>query len=40
MADTWGQQEKAALRGASGLFVRNDVAVRDGFGSQSKPNHL
>ncbi|MFE1788467.1 hypothetical protein ACFW7J_08720 [Streptomyces sp. NPDC059525] len=50
VADTWSQQvkalmgrlagEKAALRGASGLFVRNDVAVRDGFGSQSKLNHL
>ncbi|MEV0409422.1 hypothetical protein AB0I68_01115 [Streptomyces sp. NPDC050448] len=48
VSDTWDQQvknlmarldaEKTALRGASGLFVRNDTAVYNQFGTQSKLN--
>lgn len=51
VADTWDKQaknlmgrlssEKGALRGASGLFVRNDIGLGDQFrpiGSQSKLN--
>ncbi|MEV0992016.1 hypothetical protein [Streptomyces sp. NPDC049949] len=53
VADTWDQQvkvlmgrlgsEKGSLRGASGLFVQNDLGTGDGFrplGSQSKLNGL
>ncbi|WP_434095769.1 hypothetical protein [Streptomyces lavendulae] len=53
VADTWDKQvkvllgrlasEKSALRGASGLFVRNDIGLRDQFrpiGAQSKLDHL
>lgn len=50
VADTWDQQvrtlmgrlaaEKNALRGASGLFVRNDTGVGDQLLSQSKLNNL
>ncbi|MYT23060.1 hypothetical protein GTW69_22690 [Streptomyces sp. SID7760] len=53
VADTWDQQvkvlmgrlgsEKASLRGASGLFVQNDLGTGDGFrplGTQSKLNGL
>ncbi|OKI49190.1 hypothetical protein AMK15_34245 [Streptomyces sp. MJM1172] len=53
VADTWDQQvkvligrlgsEKGSLRGASGLFVRNDLGTGDGFrlpGTQSKLNGL
>ncbi|WP_229907466.1 hypothetical protein [Streptomyces vinaceus] len=53
VADTWDQQvkvlmgrlssEKGSLRGASGLFVRNDLGTGDGFrplGAQSKLNGL
>ncbi|GLV80677.1 hypothetical protein Slala03_03660 [Streptomyces lavendulae subsp. lavendulae] len=50
VADTWDQQvktlmgrlagEKAALRGASGLFAGNDTGLHDRFLSQSKLNHL
>lgn len=53
VADTWDRQvkvlmgrlgsEKSALRGASGLFVRNDIGLGDQFrpiGSQSKLNGL
>ncbi|MEU9378492.1 hypothetical protein AB0D94_32695 [Streptomyces sp. NPDC048255] len=53
VADTWDQQvktlmgrlasEKGALRGASGLFMRNDIGLGDQFrpiGSQSKLNGL
>ncbi|WP_327305490.1 hypothetical protein OG730_19880 [Streptomyces sp. NBC_01298] len=50
VADTWDQQvralmgrlaaEKNALRGASGLFVRNDTGVGNQLLSQSKLNHL
>ncbi|MCX5613411.1 MULTISPECIES: hypothetical protein [unclassified Streptomyces] len=52
-ADTWDQQvkvlmgrlgsEKGSLRGASGLFVQNDLGTGDGFrplGTQSKLNGL
>ncbi|MEV7618337.1 hypothetical protein [Streptomyces sp. NPDC089799] len=50
VADTWDQQvktllgrlagEKSALRGASGLFTRNDTGLGDQFLSQSKLNGL
>ncbi|MCY0953396.1 hypothetical protein [Streptomyces sp. H27-S2] len=53
VADTWDKQvknlmgrlasEKSALRGASGLFVRNDIGLGNQFkpiGSQSKLNGL
>ncbi|WP_406073204.1 hypothetical protein [Streptomyces virginiae] len=53
VADTWDQQvkvlmgrlgsEKGSLRGASGLFVQNDLGTGDGFrplGTQSKLNGL
>ncbi|MFD6539950.1 hypothetical protein [Streptomyces goshikiensis] len=53
VADTWDQQvkvligrlgsEKGSLRGASGLFVRNDLGTGDGFrplDTQSKLNGL
>ncbi|MFF4104097.1 hypothetical protein [Streptomyces sp. NPDC001903] len=53
VADTWDQHvkvlmgrlgsEKGSLRGASGLFVRNDLGTGDGFrplGTQSKLNGL
>ncbi|MFB6558296.1 hypothetical protein ACFCYH_05165 [Streptomyces sp. NPDC056400] len=53
VSDTWDKQvkvlmgrlgsEKSALRGASGLFVRNDIGLGDQFrpiGSQSKLNGL
>ncbi|WP_322872049.1 hypothetical protein [Streptomyces goshikiensis] len=53
VSDTWDQQvkvligrlgsEKGSLRGASGLFVRNDLGTGDGFrplGTQSKLNGL
>ncbi|MFI1154344.1 hypothetical protein [Streptomyces sp. NPDC020817] len=53
VADTWDRQvkvlmgrlgsEKGSLRGASGLFVQNDLGTGDGFrplGSQSKLNGL
>ncbi|MER7468979.1 hypothetical protein [Streptomyces sp. NPDC097981] len=53
VADTWDQQvkvlmgrlgsEKGSLRGASGLFVQNDLGTGDGFrplGAQSKLNGL
>ncbi|MFF0436797.1 hypothetical protein ACFYU9_31825 [Streptomyces sp. NPDC004327] len=50
VADTWDQQvknlmgrldaEKGALRGASGLFVRNDTGTGNQFLSQSKLNGL
>ncbi len=53
VADTWDQQvkvligrlgsEKGSLRGAAGLFVRNDLGTGDGFrplGIQSKLNGL
>ncbi|WP_030303089.1 hypothetical protein [Streptomyces katrae] len=53
VADTWDQQvkvlmgrlgsEKGSLRGASGLFVQNDLSTGDGFrplGTQSKLNGL
>lgn len=53
VADTWDKQvkvlmgrlasEKGALRGASGLFARNDIGLGDQFrpiGSQSKLNGL
>ncbi len=53
VADTWDQQvkvlmgrlasEKSSLRGASGLFARNDIATGDGFRAiapQSKLNEL
>ncbi|MEU3722022.1 hypothetical protein [Streptomyces sp. NPDC031705] len=51
VADTWDQQvktlmgrlsaEKTSLRGASGLFVRNDVGTGDQFlASRSKLNGL
>ncbi|WP_329379815.1 hypothetical protein OG625_13685 [Streptomyces sp. NBC_01351] len=53
VADTWDKQvknlmgrlssEKGALRGASGLFVRNDIGLGDQFrpiGSQSRLNGL
>lgn len=53
VADTWDKQvkvlmgrlgsEKSALRGASGLFVRNDIGLGDQFrpiGTQSKLNGL
>ncbi|MEU9034350.1 hypothetical protein AB0D45_05475 [Streptomyces sp. NPDC048352] len=51
VADTWDQQvktlmgrlsaEKTSLRGASGLFVRNDVGTGDQFlASRSKLNSL
>lgn len=50
VADTWDQQvktlmgrlagEKSALRGASGLFVRNDTGLGNQFLSQSKLNGL
>ncbi|MEU2828044.1 hypothetical protein ABZ667_05135 [Streptomyces lavendulae] len=53
VAGTWDKQvkvlmgrlssEKSALRGASGLFVRNDIGLGDQFrpiGSQSKLNGL
>ncbi|MGW6991845.1 hypothetical protein [Streptomyces sp. NPDC054946] len=53
VSDTWDKQvkvlmgrlgsEKSALRGASGLFVRNDIGLSDQFrpiGSQSKLNGL
>ncbi|MGR4883110.1 hypothetical protein ACIPUC_27395 [Streptomyces sp. LARHCF249] len=50
VADTWDQQvktlmgrlaaEKSALRGASGLFARNDTGLYNQFASQSKLNGL
>ncbi|WP_258309996.1 hypothetical protein [Streptomyces sp. CG 926] len=53
VADTWDKQakvlmgrlgsEKSALRGASGLFVRNDIGLGDQFrpiGARSKLNGL
>ncbi|WP_405763599.1 hypothetical protein [Streptomyces sp. NBC_00045] len=53
VADTWDQQvrvlmgrlgsEKSSLRGASGLFVQNDLGTGNGFrppGTQSKLNGL
>ncbi|MFB7181666.1 hypothetical protein ACFCYI_28665 [Streptomyces sp. NPDC056257] len=53
VADTWDKQvknlmgrltsEKSALRGASGLFVRNDIGLGNEFksiGSQSKLNGM
>ncbi|AYV32282.1 hypothetical protein HET69_13400 [Streptomyces sp. CJ_13] len=53
VADTWDQQvkvlmgrlgsEKGSLRGASGLFVQNDLGTGDGFrplGARSKLNGL
>ncbi|MCJ1677644.1 hypothetical protein MTF65_09900 [Streptomyces sp. APSN-46.1] len=50
VADTWDQQvktlmgrlagEKGALRGASGLFARNDTGLHNQFVSQSKLNGL
>ncbi|MFF4369709.1 hypothetical protein [Streptomyces sp. NPDC001594] len=51
VAETWDKQvkvlmgrlsaEKGALRGASGLFARNDTGIRNGFlASQSKLNDL
>ncbi|MFJ4321264.1 hypothetical protein ACIP46_39255 [Streptomyces lavendulae] len=53
VADTWDKQvkvllgrlasEKSALRGASGLFVRNDIGLGDQFrpiGAQSKLDDL
>ncbi|GHD81336.1 hypothetical protein GCM10010336_66380 [Streptomyces goshikiensis] len=53
VADTWDKQvkvlmgrlgsEKSSLRGASGLFVRNDIGLGDQFrpiGAQSKLNGL
>ncbi|MET7532228.1 hypothetical protein [Streptomyces goshikiensis] len=50
VADTWDQQvktlmgrlssEKVALRGASGLFTRNDIGLGNQFLTQSKLNGL
>ncbi|MEU8436923.1 hypothetical protein AB0F18_29270 [Streptomyces sp. NPDC029216] len=50
VADTWDQQvkvlmgrlgsEKTALRGASGLFVRNDIGTGDGFGALGTASKL
>ncbi|MFF9200149.1 hypothetical protein ACF09L_33575 [Streptomyces sp. NPDC014779] len=50
VADTWDRQvrslmgrlaaEKNALRGASGLFARNDTGVGNQLLAQSKLNHL
>lgn len=50
VADTWDQQvkvlmgrlgsEKGSLRGASGLFVQNDLGTDNGFRAQSKLNGL
>ncbi|WP_406366384.1 hypothetical protein [Streptomyces sp. NBC_01546] len=50
VADTWDQQvktlmgrlasEKSALRGASGLFARNDLSLNNQFAAQSKLNGL